>query len=369
MKSKTVLSFAMALSLAAGFCAYPELSKIVQRTSMNAEALESVTVTGWRFRYDDTHCEIIGATEDIQGAVEIPSVISVNGTDLPVTKIDDSFYYGSTTARKQITELTIPESITFIGRSSFWSAVSLKSVTINAKITMLNGSTFNGCTNLETVKLPEGLITIDEYCFKDNISLTAINLPSSLTTIGNNAFGNCTELQSIRIPGSVKEIPVYAFSGCKKLTTVELESGVKTIDSYAFSDCESLENIVFPETVEKIDSAVVLDGCKKLKSITIANPDLEMPNFRGTEEQPLTICGKEGSTAQTYCETYGEERFVQFELMPEKPKPVVSSVFGDINNDQEVDLTDAQLVLRYYTLQMGSKNPDWVELIKASRRS
>ncbi len=96
-----------------------------------------------------------------------------------------------------VTQYTIPDSVTTIGRSAFYFCKSLTSVTI-----------------------PDSVTTIGVFAFDSCRSFTSVTIPASVTTIGEQAFYNCTSLTSVTIPNSVTTIGDYAFSSCDSLKTV-----------------------------------------------------------------------------------------------------------------------------------------------------
>ena len=77
-------------------------------------------------------------------------------------------------------ELSIPSeldgiTVTAIDRRGFWQAYNLVSVTIPDSITFIGDSTFNGCESLTSVVIPGSVTYIGEkafYCCSDNLVLT-----------------------------------------------------------------------------------------------------------------------------------------------------------------------------------------------------
>ena len=89
---------------------------------------------------------------------------SYNGENYEI--YDYAFY-----ERKDITSVTIGNSVTSIGKYAFRNCTSLTSVTIGDSVTSIGNYAFRGCT-----------------------SLTGVNIPDSVTSIGNDAFSGCTSL-------------------------------------------------------------------------------------------------------------------------------------------------------------------------------
>ncbi|MCD8208079.1 MAG: leucine-rich repeat domain-containing protein, partial [Bacteroidales bacterium] len=80
--------------------------------------------------------------------------------------------------------------------------------------------------------------------FEEHTEITSVTISENITTIGEYAFYNCTGLTSVTIPDSVTTIGEYAFDGCTGLTSLTIGEGVITIGAYAFR-CKYLTKINF----------------------------------------------------------------------------------------------------------------------------
>lgn len=361
MKSKTILSIAMAASLAAGIAVYPAVSSVLARTGITADAGDSSTTTdGWHFFYDDTHCEITGCTDDVQGNVTFPSVIEVEGKELPVTKVQNNFYYSG----KYITDLTIPGSIKVLPSQFCELKENLKTVTFEGSLIVLPNAAFEKCRSLKTITLPSDLVEIGSSAFSVCIKLESIQIPDTVTTFGNYVFSGCEALKKVTIPGSIAILSDYTFKDCTSLESVTLEDGVKSIGGGAFSGCTSLTEVTFPKSVTDLSDSLIFSGCTNLESITIENPECKINNIYGSEEKPLIIYGYEGSTAEKYCK---DGHHCEFKSLGEKPvKPAVPDTgeFCDADGDGQITSADAQFVLVYSVEDMLGNNPSWYALTK-----
>lgn len=364
MRKKALISASLAAGLLLGAAAYPAVEQIEVSQGITASAATGTTTDGWKFSYDDTHCEITGCTDAVRGAVTVPASIEIDGKALPVTKITSAFNE-SAAAQQSITSLTVPASVTTIANSAFWKMKSLETADIQAQITAAPSSMFSNCTSLVKVKLPDGLLTIGINAFYDCLRLKDIRLPDTVKTIGDSAFKGCESLETINIPGSVTILPESLFYGCSALKTVSIGEGVMTMSSYVFQNCIALEEVTFPKSMTKVSSPLMFSGCKSLKSLTFENPETAIEYISGTEEKPVTFYGYEGSTAEQYVKANGGRSYLVFKSIGEKPAPEPVQdygVFCDANGDGTVDIIDVQLILKYYVEDFAGNKPSWYEI-------
>lgn len=69
---------------------------------------------------------------------------------------------------------------------------------------------FSGCSSLSSIDIPNSVTTIGNSSFF-SCGLNEMVIPNSVTSIGEYAFSGCGDLVSIDIPNSVTSIGEYAF--------------------------------------------------------------------------------------------------------------------------------------------------------------
>lgn len=150
--------------------------------------------------------------------------------------------------------------------------------------TLIAGWAFYGLTNLTSVTIPDSVQYIGEDAFGNCTSLTNVRLSESLKSIEYGVFSGCTSLESIVIPESVINIKTLAFLDCKNLKNIDVGKNVESIGERAFDNCRSLESIVLPDKVTIINRGVFLN-CKDLKQIELYGNIEEIADnaFEGVE--------------------------------------------------------------------------------------
>ena len=141
-------------------------------------------------------------------------------------------------------------------------------------VTGIGSSAFSGCTNLTNITIPNSVTIIGENAFSGCTGLTSIEIPDSVTSIGAYAFFGCVGLTSVTIPDSVTSIGFFAFQGCTGLSSVTIGNGVTSVGLQSFYGCAGLTSVTIPDSVTDI-GIEAFAGCTELTSIT----------FNGTKAQ------------------------------------------------------------------------------------
>ena len=207
-------------------------------------------------------------------------------------------------ASKSVTNVVIPDTVTWIGSSVFSFCGDLSSITIPDCVTRIGDNAFNHCTSLESVSLPN-ITGIPSNMFASCYSLQSVTIPKTVQHILNGAFLDCTSLQSIiipkgvtiiqkdtfwdckslrnvTIPDTVSNIRDQAFRGCSSLQSIDLPNGLTRIGLAAFSGCTSLQNVILPESLEVLGGNAFVD-CKSLVHVTIPGSITHWKNLEGND--------------------------------------------------------------------------------------
>ena len=180
-----------------------------------------------------------------------------------------------------LTDLVLPEGISFVRDEAFSRCSSLRKVTVPPGVTAIGSGAFRQCSSLSEVILPQTLMQIDYAAFMGCSRLTEIALPQGLKKIGNKAFHGCSAMSQIYIPDSVAELggSIFEDSGVSQIHISDLNAWMKIEfnDSFRnpltdvgdlYLNAEPVRDLVIPETVDEIKKAV-FRGCRSLKSVTV----------------------------------------------------------------------------------------------------
>ncbi len=181
--------------------------------------------------------------------VEIPALLDGK----PVTEIGDSAFrycYAD--------HVSLPETVTRIGKSAFEGCAYLQSAEIPASCEVIGASAFEDCERLESITVPETVREIGAHAFDgtryylqrdinyiilgdgilchwdDSVidgEAAEITIPGGVKTVGVEVFAERETLKTVHIPASVTRIQAGAFRGCKALETVDFAG--ETLDELA----------------------------------------------------------------------------------------------------------------------------------------
>ena len=253
-------------------------------------------------------CKIKPANKaDIQGAVTIPSDVTIDGKTLKVLTVAEEAFSdcadlsevsilegieaiedNAFSSCEKLPSLQLPQSLKVIGEQAFAWCDGLTSVIIPMNVESIGYDAFQSCSKLEKFEvaagnghfsaeggvlfnndktallcypmglsadsydIPAGVKSIGACAFYGNGKLKTVNIQDGVTAIGQSAFSGCSVLEKVVVPKGVTTIEPYTFNGCEKLSSVELPEGVEAIGEEAFSTCESLKRVELREGLMSI---------------------------------------------------------------------------------------------------------------------
>ncbi|HKM41006.1 MAG TPA: leucine-rich repeat domain-containing protein [Methanocorpusculum sp.] len=217
-------------------------------------------------------------------------------------------HYNSNNMRKAY---TIPESVEWIGKHSFYNCKSLEKLVITENVSYMGNNPFSDCESLVLENhspyfcYENGALLNREKTLLIHYSMVVKQekyiIPDTVRTIGRNSFWNCRNLKKVVIPANVRQVGYNPFSHCIHLelenhsrfyaekdgilfdenykeliccTSVAAQNGVKlpntllSIGRNSFSGCESLVKIMIPDSVKTISRGAFSD-CTGLQIVEL----------------------------------------------------------------------------------------------------
>lgn len=127
-------------------------------------------------------------------------------------------------------DITIPEKlddhpVTGLGESSFSGTYSPDHPKNNTLLSF--------CNQIQSVTIPESVTSIGKSAFEDCSNLDSLTIKGVATSIGAYAFGSCTSLTSLSLVGSFQTIGDYAFVSCG-MTSLTIDATITSIENTPF---------------------------------------------------------------------------------------------------------------------------------------
>ena len=216
--------------------------------------------------------------------------------------------------------IEIPNTVTTIGGGVFHDCKKIKSIKLSNRLTSLPSAPskysnfiptgmFANCNSLTEVIIPNSVTYIGDYAFLDCTSLTSLSIPSSITTVGSNAFNGIPSLKYVTIHNAPKDmvffqcpslthitwnvksevdsqkpfdriknqilsftigedveyLPSNICDGMTNLESIVIPANIKQIGSHAFANCNKLTLVTWNATNSKIGDAIFQNTASKIK--------------------------------------------------------------------------------------------------------
>ena len=139
-----------------------------------------------------------------------------------------------------LTSVTIGNSVTSIGSNAFYGCSGLAEIHISElsswfKIKfgdedanpMYNSSeevTYVNDMELTDLTIPDSITSIPEYAFRGCSSLRRLTISESCKTVPKYAFRNCNNLQELTLPSTCIACYNYSFNGCTSLKKINCQA-------------------------------------------------------------------------------------------------------------------------------------------------
>ena len=251
--------------------------------------------------------------------VKIVDISSISSNRISYSFLPTSAIWNYYINNDLITSLTIPSSITTIGRYAFYNAKGITSITLPNTLTCIQDEAFHGCSGLSTITLPSSLTSIGGWAFYGcrgkliincnipnvtysplrNSSFSEIIIGDNVTNIGSRAFEN-QHITSLTLPNTVtiggnsvsadtvnvriNDISTISTNSVlwktisssfwnyylndTLLTTLDIPSSITSIGDDAFYNAKGITSITLPNSLTSIGSCA-FSGCTGITSLTL----------------------------------------------------------------------------------------------------
>ena len=298
---------------------------------------ETVTIDGGAFAGSGVD-EVVCMGENYRvsnGALyyehELVFVLADTGGDYEVFEGTTAIRAYAFAGNKKLTGVTLPASLTTVGRRIFADCNDTLKVVLRANVNSGFFPEWNckGYTGTETYSytfadvaeengytytVSDGKAYIFEYegsgsdivvprtlggypvCGIGGRAFFGTNIKSVIVHSGieyaaNEAFAFCQSLVSVEFEGEATTLGAGIFAGCSALKSVILPSALASIPSDAFTGCSSLDNIILPDTLEIIEAYAFYETAIKEITIPASVISIEEGALGGTvpPETPVVI--------------------------------------------------------------------------------
>ena len=300
---------------------------------------ETVTIDGGAFAGSGVD-EVVCMGENYRvsnGALyyehELVFVLADTGGDYEVFEGTTAVRAYAFAGNKKLTGVTLPASLTTVGRRIFADCDDALKVVLRANVNSGFSTKWNckGYTGEETYSytfaddseengytytVSDGKAYILEYKYKGSgedivvprtlggypvcgiggrafagTDITSVTVHSGIEYAANEAFASCQSLVSVEFEGEATTLGAGIFADCSALKSVILPSALASIPSDAFTRCSSLDNIILPDTLEIIEAYAFYETAIKEITIPASVISIEEGALGGTvpPETPVVI--------------------------------------------------------------------------------
>lgn len=168
-------------------------------------------------------------------------------------------------AGNELKNIVIPNKTKKLGDYSFRNCKELTEVTLPESVTKIPSGIFEGCCSLKTVNAPN-VDTVCEHAFYDCKNLKTFDF-SKLQSLECMAFAY-TNIREAIFSDRLVNLGEAIFSSCNNLQTVDMKAcKIRKIPRQCFCFCDRLKNVQLPHDITAFDNGCFLRA--KLNKLVI----------------------------------------------------------------------------------------------------
>ena len=256
-----------------------------------------------------------------------------------------------------IEELTVPDSVKFIGDRAF---ERVKKLFYHGTATgsPWGARLMNVVTDGDFLYADSNKTILVAYNGFDSL----VNIPNGVVKIDQGAFERNNKLQSVVIPNTVKNIGGWAFSDCSQLVEVTVPNSVDTIGSDAFRHVQS---VFYKGTADGNPwGAQFVNPTIENGFIYTDSTKTVLAKYIGTDSVITILDG----VTEIGAEAFRENRYIKSVVMDSTLVSIGDNAFYECPNLQSISLPDGLKTIGWYSFtNCGSLRtvtiPDGVETI------
>ncbi len=231
---------------------------------------------------------------------DMPVSISVSEENEYFTVIDGALYKKDPLTLvcyprgMEQTEFSVAEGTIKIGNGALWWCKNLTSISIPDTVTVLGDSSISNCLGLTEITIPDSVVTIEDWALSSNTGIAEITIPDSVTEFGREVFTCCKSLTAIHVSENQPVLSVrdsVLFN--KDQTTLLCYPAGLTAESYTV-----------PESVTRIEKGA-FRYCEAIKTVIIPDTVVEFGNVVFESSDQVTLVVGENSSARNYAAENG----------------------------------------------------------------
>ncbi len=193
-------------------------------------------------------------------------------------------------ARASDAEFNVPEGVKEICDYAFVQS-NMSGITFPNSLETIGVYTFSLCYNLtSSMTIPSSVTSIGKDAFDQLRYLPTIIFQANVETILQGTFGNCNYLTSLTLNEGVTKIEKEAFFNCRSMESITLPASLTTIEADAFSGCRSLTTVNYCGTEAQREAMTIGDETIVGTNVTwVYNYDPNGPTYYGSNAPGSTL--------------------------------------------------------------------------------
>lgn len=271
---------------------------VMGMTCLQAQTLFTIGNLYYQINADGASVTLVGPVDiaEVSGELIIPTTVSYNGSDYPVTRIGKNAFI---TSGGLTGSLTIPNTVTSIGENAFLACSGLTELHLGSSLDTIGPAAFYGCKGFTgSLTIPNSVRVIETAAFYGCKGFTgSLTIGNGLKRIENAAFYKCNGFSSLDLGNAVTSIGTSAFWGCFGFTgSLTIPNSVISIEPNAFNNCSGFtETLTLGSKLESIGGAAFINcsGFSEVISLATEPPVFTFEEvFAGFSCTKLTVpCG------------------------------------------------------------------------------